>query len=74
MKAEQLISLVVEGAEPKQAISGAIFDFLAYLTTHNVPTTFSSKHDAAVAVEHLQKWASKRDLNLDDADVLGWNQ
>ena len=58
-----------------KTIAGALFDFLGYLTTlpAQEAVTFSECHEASSAVEHLGKWAEKRSLSLDEADVLGWH-
>lgn len=58
-----------------KTIAGALFDFLGYLTTlpAQEAVTFSECHEASSAVEHLEKWAEKRSLSLDEADVLGWH-
>ena len=58
-----------------KTIAGALFDFLGYLTTlpAQEAVTFSECHEASSAVEHLEKWAEKRSLSLDEADVLGWD-
>lgn len=55
-------------------IAGALYDFLGRLTT--MPGTFEvgAKHDAAQMVDHLTSWAVERGLNLDNADVEGWNK
>ncbi len=55
-------------------ISGALFDFCAFLTTLDEPVTLSAKHDAAVMVRLLERWAKKRGLELDDADVENWHR
>lgn len=54
-------------------ISGALFDFIGYLTTLDEPITFSSKHEVPIALDCLKKWAEKRGLDLDGADVQNWN-
>ncbi len=60
-------------ATEKQAhLTGALFDFLGFLTTRHEPLTFSAAHDAQPAVDALRAWAEKRGLDLDSADVKGW--
>lgn len=55
-------------------IAGALFDFTGYLTTLKKPITFGSFYDASLALKHLKKWAKMKNLNLDKADVKGWNK
>lgn len=57
-----------------QAVAGALFDFLGYLTSSDERWTFSSRDDASPAVRALQQWAEKRGLSLDDADVPNWSK
>lgn len=57
---------------PTSAISGALFDFAGYLTTLDKSVTFGSYEDASPMVEHIQTWAEKRGLYLDNADVQNW--
>ena len=57
---------------PESVISGALFDFAGYLTTLDESVTFGSFENASPMVEHLQAWAKKRELSLDDADVQHW--
>lgn len=55
------------------AISGALFDFLGYLTTLEESVRFGSFENASPAVEHLRIWAEKRNLSLDEAQVNTWH-
>lgn len=56
----------------QKRIAGALFDFLGHLTTMPKPLTVGSSQLAPPALDELQKWADKRGLSLDDADVLNW--
>ena len=62
-------------APTSEVIAGALFDFLGYLTSlpAQEAVTFSECHEASSAVEHLEKWAEKRSLSLDEADLFGWH-
>jgi len=53
-------------------LAGALFDFAGYLTTLDRSVTLGAAHDASVMVELLRSWASERGLELDEADVRGW--
>ena len=53
-------------------ISGALFDFVGWLTSRKQRLTLSSSDNAGPAVEAIQEFASMRDLNLDEAAVLSW--
>jgi len=55
-----------------QIISGALFDFLGFLTTRDKPTAFGSCELATPAVDLLKEWADKCGLSIDDPDVQGW--
>ncbi|WP_343499210.1 hypothetical protein [Achromobacter denitrificans] len=55
-------------------IAGALFDLMGFLTTLDEPVSLGSTEEAAIAVELLQRWAAKRGLNLDGADVKGWKE
>jgi hypothetical protein len=53
-------------------IAGALFDFMGMLTSQPEKTQFSSSDDAAPAVKQIEKFAAKRGLSLDEANVTGW--
>jgi len=55
-------------------IAGALFDFCGYLTTLKKEITVGSKNFASPIIDHLQKWARERGLNLEDADVKNWDK
>jgi len=65
---------VAPGDAQDAVIAGALFDLMGFLTTLDEPVALGSTEEAAIAVELLQRWAAKRGLNLDDADVKGWNE
>lgn len=53
-------------------IAGALFDLMGMLTTQDETVTLGGCHEAGIAVKMLERFAEKRGLNLDDADVSGW--
>ncbi len=59
----------------EEKISGALFDFLGYLTTLPKEDEFKigGSQDVSVVLEHLKEWAEKRGLNIEDADVKNWD-
>ena len=72
--AHALPASVAPGDAQDAVIAGALFDLMGFLTTLDEPVALGSTEEAAIAVELLQRWAAKRGLNLDDADVKGWNE
>ena len=58
--------------EINNIISGALFDFMAMLTTGETVYTFSEIHEAGPAVAALREFAEKRGLQLDEAQVANW--
>ena len=56
----------------EQAIAGALFDFIGFLTTRRERLCLSENDNVSTAVDALQEWAKKRDLNLDGAEVKHW--
>lgn len=55
-------------------VAGALFDFMGMLTSQPEKTKFSDCDDAAPAVAQIEKFAAKRGLSLDEADVKGWSK
>ena len=55
-------------------IAGALFDFIGYLTSMEKAITFGCKYNVPEALECLSKWAKKRNLNLEGADVKNWDK
>lgn len=58
--------------DPK--IAGALFDFMGYLTTRPKSIHLGSKNSVYRGMDALQTWAKERGLNLEEADVKGWNK
>jgi len=57
---------------PRDAIAGALFDFLGFLTTRDKPVAFGATEWAAPAVDLLKDWAALRGLPLDAPAIDGW--
>ena len=53
-------------------ISGALFDFMGWLTSRNQRLTLSSTDDASPAAEAITDFAKMRGLSLNDARVQDW--
>lgn len=53
-------------------ISGAMFDFLGFLTTGEDISVGETK-DPSPILEKFKKWASIRGLNIRNADVCDWS-
>jgi len=59
--------------ETRQAIiAGALFDFMAWLTSRDERLVLSSADEAGPAVDAIRDFAKMRGLSLDDARVLDW--
>lgn len=59
----------------RRMVSGALYDFVAYLTSLEKPVTFGSSEDCLVAVDKLVEWAQLRGLNIDDEpDITNWDK
>jgi hypothetical protein len=54
-------------------VSGALFDFMGWLTSRKERLILSSVDDAAPAAEAITAFAKMRGLSLDDAKVQDWN-
>lgn len=54
-------------------ISGALFDFLGFLTTREESVAFGMCEDASPACLLLNEWAKKRNLCLDDPNIENWD-
>ena len=67
---------LVQRIEPaiERIIAGALFDFMGMLTSQPEKTRFSDCDEAGPAVEQIKKFAKKRGLSLDEADVMGWSK
>ena len=53
-------------------IAGALFDFMAWLTSRPKRIMLSSADDASPAVDAIKDFAKMRGLSLDDAQVQNW--
>lgn len=53
-------------------IAGALFDFMAWLTSRPKRIMLSSADDASPAVDAIKDFAKMRGLSLDDARVQDW--
>ncbi|HAX23093.1 MAG TPA: hypothetical protein DCY64_22755 [Hydrogenophaga sp.] len=53
-------------------VSGALFDFLGFLTSQKDQIVFSASDDAAPAVDAIRAFSAKRGLCLDNAKVREW--
>ena len=66
-------------AQPEQepvahsVIAGALFDFMAWLTSRKERIVLSSADEASPAVDAIRDFAKMRGLSLDDAKVQDWN-
>jgi hypothetical protein len=55
-------------------VAGALFDFLGFLTTHTPPITLVASEPSPQALDLLQRFALSRELSLDDASVMDWQE
>ena len=55
-------------------ISGALFDFLGYLTTREETIKVGSKENVVPLIELFSEWAKLRELDTNYSDVLNWNK
>lgn len=59
----------------RRLVSGAIYDFLAYLTSLEDSVTMGASEDCIPAINSLTEWAKLRGLNIDDEpDIHGWDK
>jgi hypothetical protein len=65
----------LESLEPvaHSVISGALFDFMGWLTSRKERIVLSSADNASPAVEAITEFARMRNLSLDDAKVQDWH-
>jgi len=65
----------LESQEPvaHSVISGALFDFMGWLTSRKERIVLSSADNASPAVEAITEFARMRNLSLDDAKVQDWH-
>ena len=55
-------------------IAGALFDFMAWLTSRPKRIILSSVDDASPAVDAIRDFAKMRGLSLDEAQVQTWQE
>lgn len=61
--------------ETRQAIiAGALFDFMAWLTSRKERLVLSGADEASPAVDAIRDFAKMRGLSLDDARVQDWQE
>lgn len=53
-------------------IAGALFDFMAWLTTRKERLVLSGADEAGPAIDAIRNFAKMRGLSLNDAKVLDW--
>lgn len=61
-----------QGAVAHDVIAGALFDFMAWLTSRPKRIMLSSADDASPAVDAIRDFAKLRGLSLDNAQVQAW--
>lgn len=54
-------------------VSGALFDFAGYLTTREGTMKVGAAHNAVPMVDRLKAWSTRRQINLDNANVANWD-
>lgn len=57
-----------------EIVAGALFDFAGRLTTLPTPLTVWTGAEAPLLLSVLGEWAADRGLDLDQADVAGWQK
>ena len=57
----------------RRMVSGALYDFLAYLTTLSPAISIGGNEDCSLALDKLIEWSNIRGLDMLDADVVNWN-
>lgn len=70
MAAERAVLLNTQGA----IVVGALYDFMGWLTTRDEPITVSRSHTVYAVMDSFQAWAKERGLDIEEADVLGWQR
>jgi hypothetical protein len=55
-----------------QIISGALFDFMGFLTSRPEEITLSSHHEPHDLLKAFAEWAEERNLNTEHALVQDW--
>jgi hypothetical protein len=63
----------VNKVKNRRLVSGALYDFVAYLTSLKNPIMIGGSEDCVPAVDALVEWAQSRGLDIDDnPDIAGW--
>lgn len=55
-------------------IAGAVFDFAAHLTTLPRTVRVGAKEPVYDVLAELERWAFQRNLDIEEADVVGWSK
>jgi hypothetical protein len=59
----------------RRMVSGALYDFVAYLTSLKEPIVLGSSEDCIPAIDKLVEWAQLRGLDIDDSpNINDWNK
>jgi hypothetical protein len=53
-------------------VVGALFDFMAYLTTRKGVIHIGSSEEVSPILDAFKEWCADRKLNPNDADVKNW--
>jgi hypothetical protein len=54
-------------------VAGALYDFLGHLTTLDQNLVVGATKNPTTALDELQRWAYKRGLDIETAQVQDWN-
>lgn len=55
-------------------ISGALYDFMGFLTSRPQEVTLSDHHTPHDLLDAFREWAEERNLNIENALVLDWRE
>lgn len=55
-------------------ITGALFDFIGFLTTHPKKCITGSHYTVYGIMDRLSEWAKNRDFDLENPDIMNWNE
>lgn len=62
-------------ADPWAAVvSGALYDFLGYLTSRSEACLVGSSFNPTPALKHLETWAAERRLKLKEPNIAEWRR
>lgn len=62
----------VQNKTINNTVTGALYDFMGYVTTRKTAVTFGSAFDANPAVRLLEEFCNLRGLDLTEPDIKGW--